>query len=625
MPSHLGSYDGKGDHDNYLHLFEGSILNYKDLKAKFRSYFSQHKKFTKTYLAVHNIKQREGESTRAFVTRSIVEFLSTYLLTTYKGLVEKTYTWIEAKEVATNRTLNDHREGFNRFKKNSSWDSNKGKKNKDMFSLYRGSNHVLLSNLSKSPREILATDTVAKTFKQPPRMIGSRRLRNMTKYCHFHEDHGHYTNDFRELKHQIEEVVKSGQVAYLVKGIKKGKAKASNTQQGDQKKGNKDIAPTKAPILKISRQDRIPKRKSTEEPVNKLREITFPFVSGINSSSDPVIINARIFGRQVNPVYLDSGSSCEVIYEHCFLKLKSSLRSLRVDSKVPLVGFSREHSWPLREVPLEIRISDSPLTRTEVTMDNPNITMEDYIRLEEEKARRRAIVFYDTLTSEVALSCEPMVTCLNNDEIKFRISFDESNNEDCTVIFDKKSFSYKIISVNNFKKDSENDNDKVNMPLLPSPKPTVSYFDDLNFFKDFENEFPSIVYNDAKYFKNEFSAIVYHIAQTSKSNLLTEPILNPQNIDVFNLKDETSLSECDEEEQNILNFNDLFPFNVIYPNDSKSDKDNDDDKDDIEHSSENLSVKPLPDLINTNVGAYAHGSNELLETSHNTSNKKFQN
>ncbi|GJY25201.1 putative ribonuclease H-like domain-containing protein [Tanacetum coccineum] len=203
-------------------------------------------------------------------------------------------------------------------------------------------------------------------------------------------------------------------------------------------------------------------------------------------------------------------------------------------------------------------------------MDNPNITMEEYIRLEEEKARRRAIVFNDTLTSEAALSCEPT--------------------------------------------DSENDNDKVNMPLLPSPKPMVSYFDDLDFFKDFENEFPAIVYNDAKDFKNEFSAIVYHIAQTSKSDLLTEPILNPQNIDVFNLKDETSLSECDEEEQNVLNFNDLFPFNVIYPNDSKSDKDNDDDKVDIEHSSEDLSVKPLPDLINTDVGAYAHGSNELLET-----------
>ncbi|GJZ84780.1 hypothetical protein Tco_0650119 [Tanacetum coccineum] len=118
------------------------------------------------------------------------------------------------------------------------------------------------------------------------------------------------------------------------------------------------------------------------------------------------------------------------------------------------------------------------------------------------------------------------------------------------------------------------------MPLLPSPKPTVSYFDDLDFFKDFENEFPAIVYNDA---------------QTSKSDLLTEPILSPQHIDEFNLKDETSFSECDEEAQNVLNFNDIFSFNDVYPDNLKSDKDNDDDKINIEHSLGDLSVKLLPD------------------------------
>ncbi|GJR40000.1 hypothetical protein Tco_1215684 [Tanacetum coccineum] len=154
-----------------------------------------------------------------------------------------------------------------------------------------------------------------------------------------------------------------------------------------------------------------------------------------------------------------------------------------------------------------------------------------------------AIVFSDTLTFEAALSCEPTVSSLNNDEIDFRISFDESDDEDCTVILNKKSFSYKIVYVNNLKTDSENDNDKFNTPLLPSPKPTASYFDDLDFFKDFENEFPAIVYNDAL---------------TSKSDFLTEPTLSPQHIDEFDFKDETSLSECDKEEQNVLYFNYLF-------------------------------------------------------------------
>nr|GEW51852.1 hypothetical protein [Tanacetum cinerariifolium] len=109
-----------------------------------------------------------------------------------------------------------------------------------------------------------------------------------------------------------------------------------------------------------------------------------------------------------------------------------------------------------------------------VKLDDPNITMKEYIWLGEEKACRRgkvykwetatygkiwvneevhdlgfvktkllAIVFNDALTSEVALSCEPTVSPFNDNEIDFRILFDESDDEDYTVIYDKNSFSYK--------------------------------------------------------------------------------------------------------------------------------------------------------------------------------------
>ncbi|GJZ64453.1 reverse transcriptase domain-containing protein [Tanacetum coccineum] len=216
MTSHVGSYDGKGVHDNYLHLFEGfihmqkwgmpvachmfiytlkdstriwwnshkagSIVNYEDLKAKFWSHFIYQKKFTKTHLAVHNIKEKEGESIRAFVTRytndtlpilglheeqcisgfvyglrtrNLVEFLSTDLPTTYK-------------------------ESSNRLKRNYSWDNNNGKRNKVKFSPYRRANHGFPFNLSKSPRGILAIEKVAKTLEQPPRMFRNRRLHDMT-------------------------------------------------------------------------------------------------------------------------------------------------------------------------------------------------------------------------------------------------------------------------------------------------------------------------------------------------------------------------------------------------------------------------------------------------------------
>ncbi|GKD87633.1 hypothetical protein Tco_1358787 [Tanacetum coccineum] len=187
-----------------------------------------------------------------------------------------------------------------------------------------------------------------------------------------------------------------------------------------------------------------------------------------------------------------------------------------------------------------------------------------------------------------------MVSSLNNSEINFRITFDESDDEDYTLIFDKNLFSYKIISANDLKTNSENDNEKVNMPLFPSSEPSVSCINDLDFFKDFENEFPAIVYNDAL---------------TSKSDFSTEPTLCPQHIDKFDFKDETSLSEYDEVEQNVLYFNDLFPFNIIYLDGLKLNKDNDNEINMIQSSRGNENTQ---------------GSTKLLEASHDKINKVFK-
>ncbi|GJX65141.1 hypothetical protein Tco_0299484 [Tanacetum coccineum] len=201
-------------------------------------------------------------------------------------------------------------------------------------------------------------------------------------------------------------------------------------------------------------------------------------------------------------------------------------------------------------------------------MDDPNITMEEYIRLEEETAQKHGKVFNWETAKYGKIWYNKDVHDLRSVETKFP-----------TIVF--------------------NDNLTSNETLSCEPTST-RYFNDLNFFKDFENEFSAIVYNDTL---------------TSKSDFSTEPTLCPQHIDEFNLKDETSFFECDKKEQNVLYFNDLFPINVIYHNDSKSDKDNDDDKINIKLSSGDLSIEPLPNVIKID----AQWSNKLFETSHDTS------
>ncbi|GKA68359.1 hypothetical protein Tco_0768276, partial [Tanacetum coccineum] len=134
-----------------------------------------------------------------------------------------------------------------------------------------------------------------------------------------------------------------------------------------------------------------------------------------------------------------------------------------------------------------------------------------------------AIVIDDAFAPQDALPRKSQLRTPVNDEIDFRISFDESDNEDYAIICDKNSFSYKMIFVNNLKTDLENDNEKAGIHSFPPPKPTISYVDDLDFFKDLENKFPAIVYNDA------------------------EQTLSPQHHNETDLNNETSLSEYDEE------------------------------------------------------------------------------
>ncbi|GJY32784.1 hypothetical protein Tco_0417253 [Tanacetum coccineum] len=74
--------------------------------------------------------------------------------------------------------------------------------------------------LTKTPKEILAMETVK--FKAPPPMTRPAENQNKNKFCEFHKDKGHNTDECIHLRKQIEEAVKSGQLSHLIKEIKQG-------------------------------------------------------------------------------------------------------------------------------------------------------------------------------------------------------------------------------------------------------------------------------------------------------------------------------------------------------------------------------------------------------------------
>nr|GEU33916.1 reverse transcriptase domain-containing protein [Tanacetum cinerariifolium] len=71
-----------------------------------------------------------------------------------------------------------------------------------------------------TPKEILAAE--ANKFQPTPPVVTPVEKRNSNKFCDFHNDKGHSTDECMKLKKQIEELVRAGKLSHLIKEIKQG-------------------------------------------------------------------------------------------------------------------------------------------------------------------------------------------------------------------------------------------------------------------------------------------------------------------------------------------------------------------------------------------------------------------
>lgn len=62
-------------------------------------------------------------------------------------------------------------------------------------------------------------------LKWPKPLHSSPNVRDKKKYCYFHKDHGHYMEDCRDLKEQIEKLIQKGKLQKFVRKDRPGQAK----------------------------------------------------------------------------------------------------------------------------------------------------------------------------------------------------------------------------------------------------------------------------------------------------------------------------------------------------------------------------------------------------------------
>nr|GEU57137.1 reverse transcriptase domain-containing protein [Tanacetum cinerariifolium] len=176
--------------------------------------------------------------------------------------------------------------------------------------------------------------------------------RNNNKFCDFHNDKGHSTDECMQLKKQIEELVRAGKLSHLIKEIKQGWEQP--------KIGRKEAAAKDKPttIYMVRSWQRTVKQKVTQS-FEQGKEITFPPLTTSNGTEGPLVIEAEISGHIIHHMYIDGGSSMEILYEHCFNRFRPEIKSQMVTATTSLTGFSGETTWPLRQLRFLVTIGDA--------------------------------------------------------------------------------------------------------------------------------------------------------------------------------------------------------------------------------------------------------------------------
>nr|GEZ77479.1 reverse transcriptase domain-containing protein [Tanacetum cinerariifolium] len=78
-----------------------------------------------------------------------------------------------------------------------------------------------------------------------------------------------------------------------------------------------------------------------------------------NETKGPLVIEAEMGRHVIHRMYIDGGSSMEILHEHCFNRLRPEIKSQMVPATTSLPGFSSETIWPLGQLRLLVIIGDA--------------------------------------------------------------------------------------------------------------------------------------------------------------------------------------------------------------------------------------------------------------------------
>jgi hypothetical protein len=389
-------------------LMPGSVGSFAQLSRLFFNHFIGGQRYGRHTTHLLNVKQKEGETLRSYLTRFNKEMLlvdgaddkvvltafisglqsGDFLFSVYKDppstMTEMMYEaqrYMNGEEalLARDQTTGKKRKGDHADRPAEPHETrpnaqrNRNRRQEDRSG--RGFNERFnrFTPLNAPVDHIFMQIRNDPALKWPGKLLMDPDKRPRDKYCRFHRDHGHNTEDCYDLKRQIEELIKQGKLQrFIEKGQREGRPQGARQQRPPGE------APPRPPLGEIhvitggmaaggtSRSSRkayarqihnmLITQKSNKKAMVEDLPITFTEEDAckvFHPHDDALVVTMEIAGYSTRRVLIDNGSSADIIYLTAFQQMKIDKDQLQ-PIETPLVGFAGTSIYPLGMVTLQI-------------------------------------------------------------------------------------------------------------------------------------------------------------------------------------------------------------------------------------------------------------------------------
>ncbi|GFY88915.1 hypothetical protein Acr_06g0008550 [Actinidia rufa] len=364
-------------------LSPGTIDSFGDLSRLFVTNFMSCRHRQKNASHLFTVHQKEIESLKDFVKRFNQAILE---VENPSDKVSKADKYIAAEELAEakrrRRGKDDHKRKEPDTRRVDYKEETRNKR-LDRDSKCSNDRHprtpprcpeFILPPLNAPVAQVLSKIKHEEFIKWPGKINTDPQKRNQNKYCEFHRDHGHNTEDCFQLKEQIADLIKRGYLRKYV--VTRPPPNSPEKRYGDNKPTAGDIQMIHGGFgsggcLTSSRKKhaRSALRLAEEEIYNfsssyvgDQTPITFSNddLRGLHlPHNDALVVSAVIANFNVQRILIDNGSLADILFISAFKRMKIGLDKLH-PFHTPLIRFGRNTTHPLEWINLPITLGTEP-------------------------------------------------------------------------------------------------------------------------------------------------------------------------------------------------------------------------------------------------------------------------